>query len=82
MILEKGMSVRVRRVGDTEWTQGVISLASPIDFRKPVQSVAVALDGPVRAADGLILQMLPLLIDYANETTLGLTGDEYELEHQ
>lgn len=82
MILEKGNLVRVRRVGDEEWTTGTVELASAItDFSKPIQSLAIALDGPVRAGDGLILHYLPLMCDYAKERTWGLTGEDYEVEH-
>lgn len=68
-----GTLVRVRNMGDSEWTLGAIALCS-----KNGRSFAITLEGPVRGGGGIIAGVLPILVD--NGRALGLTGDEYEIE--
>lgn len=77
--LSKGSRIRVRRAGGSdEWSLAIIELISPNG-----KSVAARLlDGGVRTGDGgLIIGMLPLMIDYERETITGLMGEEYDLEY-
>lgn len=74
--LQQGDAVRVRRAGSNdEWCPGAVILISPLCV-----SVAVELYGAVRAGDGIVMGVLPLLIDRERETVTGLTGDAYEIE--
>lgn len=71
----RGDLVRVRQAGDREWTMGTVILASPEG-----RAIVVRLAGAVRAGEGYVMNVLPLMIDYENETVTGLTGHEYEME--
>lgn len=77
-ILTEGRRLRVRRLDtDDEWCEGHVVLASSNG-----KSVAVELrGGMVRTRDGgLIGCVLPLSVDYEQQTVTGLEGTEYEVE--
>jgi hypothetical protein len=77
MPLTQGQRARVRRVGRAdEWCMAEVALVSSNGA-----SVALALEGVVRTADdGVILGVLPLLIDRARDVVEGLDGTAYEIE--
>lgn len=78
MKLQSGALVRIRRCGDSAWTDGAIALISDNGL-----SVAVALDGAVRAGDGFIAVVLPLIFDPDEKSYIGVViPDRYELEAQ
>jgi hypothetical protein len=74
---EKAMPVRVRRVGDSEWTEARVMLAS-----SNADSLALSLnDGAVSAGGGYVFNMLPLLYDEEQNAYMGVfIPDKYELE--
>lgn len=75
--LTRGQWVRVRRDAGDEWVTAMVGLASKTN----PASVVLLFNGAVRSGDGWILQVLPLTIDYAAETAIGLYGgDAYEIE--
>jgi hypothetical protein len=77
MRLEPGQRVRLRREGsEDEWCEGTVLLASNTN----PSSLFVALEGGVRAKEGIILYGLPLVIDYQKETIESLLGDSYEMD--
>lgn len=74
--MRKGMPVRVRLEGtEDEWVRGVVLLAS-----ENGASVAIGLDGMVRAGGGYAGGVLLIDIDYDAETVTSLMGDRYEIE--
>lgn len=71
--LTKGEPVMVRMAGTSdEWTPAVVELVSDNGV-----SVALSLDGVVRASGGFVGVVLPLLIE---QQITGLDGTEYEIE--
>jgi hypothetical protein len=59
-----------------DWTFGQVAYASPNGV-----AVAISLDGPLRGAYGVVLNMIPLMVDYRNETLTGVVNrDSYEIE--
>jgi hypothetical protein len=75
-ITKEKMPVRVRRAGDDEWTGACVMLAS-----SNADSLALALDGGVRASKGFVFNMLPLLYDEKRGAYFGVfIPDKYELE--
>lgn len=75
-MLRQGETIRIRREDHSdEWCRAVVALASPNG-----RSVALRLEGAVRAGGGLIMGVLPLTIDYQRETVESLFGDAYEIE--
>lgn len=76
MPIKTGDLVRVRPAESAgEWCRAVVELASGNG-----KSVALRLEGAVRAGGGLVMGILPLTIDYEAETVTSLLGDEYEIE--
>lgn len=74
--LKMNTEVRVRRLGGTdEWVTGRVLLISPNR-----ESVALEIDGAVRAQGGFVFRILPLSIDYEKCVITGLTGDKYEID--
>ena len=74
MKLERGVYVRVRLMGDSDWCEAFVVLAGG-------SSVALFLKGAVRTGSGgAIFNFLPLSINYEAQTVTSLFGDEYELE--
>lgn len=71
--------MRVRLLGgNDEWCPAVVFLASRTI---PASSVALVLKGAVRTGDGgMILGMLPILVNYTERTVKSLLDDEYEIE--
>lgn len=76
--LERGEYIRIRAASGGEWCDGFVALAS----NGSKASVMVLLNGAVRAGSGVILNALPLTIDYDAQTVVSLLGDEYEIERQ
>jgi hypothetical protein len=75
--LSVGEHIRVRLEGSSEWTFGVVAVASDVN----PQAVVLALDGVVRAPHrALVGNILPLTIDYDKETVISLVGGYYEIE--
>jgi hypothetical protein len=66
------MFIRVRRVGDEEWVNGMVGVAHGT-------SVALVLNGAVRSGDGILQGFLPLT-QAEDPFFTGLLGDQYELE--
>ena len=76
-ILKRGDYVRVRLENSEEWTEAYAAIASDSN----PSSVVLLLNGAVRTRHGgLILNNLPLTIDYDAETATSLFGDNYEIE--
>lgn len=69
------MHVRCR--GDTEWTPGFVVLSSPNH-----KSVAIMINGAVRAGDGYVSVLLPLIYEPDTDRFIGVVSpdDEYEIE--
>lgn len=76
--LAYGERARVRQIDDDEWCEGRVIMAST--NIKPQQSIGIALESAVRAGDGIIAGVLPLSVNYEDETVQGLTGDMYEID--
>lgn len=75
-MLRKNEPIRVRKLDTDAWCTGTVILVSPCG-----ESVALQINGSVRAADGgLIVGFLPLIVDYSAETVTGLDGCGYEVE--
>lgn len=74
-ILRTGDLVRVRHEEGDEWCTALVAIASASG-----KSVALHLDGAVRAGKGIIVGVLPLNIDYDARTVTSLIGDEYEID--
>ena len=64
-----GDEIRIRRKGDTEWTPGIVDIASPNG-----QSLMVVV------ADPVFRLAIPLMVDYDKGTVRSLTGGEYEID--
>jgi len=77
--LEQGDRIRIRLVGDPEWSYARVALASPISADS-TQSVGLFLESPVRSGSGILIGALPLTVNYSAETTTSLLGDQYEIE--
>lgn len=76
LLLKRGDHIRIRCRGDTEWTEGFVALAST-----NYNSLAIMLNGAVRAGDGLMAIILPLTREPDSDRFIGvMTSDEYELE--
>jgi hypothetical protein len=59
--------------------EAFVGLASPQER----SSVVLFLKGAVRTSNGgMILNVLPLTVDYAAQTITSLLGDQYEIEVQ
>jgi hypothetical protein len=76
--LKRGDFVRVRLEPGDDWTEAFVGLASDTD----PSSVVLLLGDAVRASKGVVINMLPLSIDYAAETVVSLFGDSYTVEVQ
>lgn len=77
MKLTQGQRVRVRALEtNREWSDGLVLLAS-----QNGKSVAVQIDSPVALPGGQIIGgVLALVIDWKQETIVGLFGEKYEME--
>jgi len=75
--LQKGMRVQIRLAGSAdEWCPAIVWVAT--DNGK---SIALALEGGVRASGGWVAGAIPLLVDYEAQTVRSIFGhDEYEVQ--
>lgn len=77
-ILKRGEWIRVRETGGEVWSRAVVAV---VGEGSPC-SVALVLLDPVRCQGGIILNALPLTVDYEAQTVRGLFGGAYEIEVQ
>jgi len=67
-------------ISSAEWNEGIVTVAG--NHRNPAKASVLIMGEGFRGPDGaLLLNGLPLTIDYVTGTVTGLLGGEYEIEY-